>query len=156
MLLHRAKPVAEARPGRSALAPGRIDPALEERTGERFGVAAADRGRRPRLAHDLGRHALCDLRQATTVDHQRQDGVALDVDEPGADDVPCRVDDVARRLERNGAGRFDRSDPVAGHRHVAVLPGVAGAVDDAGVADEGVERGHWASGESIARTRGLW
>ncbi len=110
--------------------------------GEGRGDPPAEGRRRPDLAHDLGRHALGDLRQAAAVGHQRDDRVALDVDEAGAGDQPRRLDDLARPLGRQPPGRRDRDHPIPGERDIAPEPGVAGAVDHPRPADQHLDPRH--------------
>ena len=90
------------------------------------------------LAGDLGGDALEDLGREARVDQQRQLGLAQHVDEAGRDDLPARVDGLLAP-PRCRAGRSRRSAR-RGCR-VAGVPGRAGAVDDAAVADDEVERG---------------
>ena len=57
-----------------------------------IGVAAGDGGRGPGFAHDLCGDALCDFGEAAAVDHEGEDGVALNVDEAGAGDEAGGID----------------------------------------------------------------
>ena len=60
------------------------------------------------LPHDLGRHALPDLRVGEVVGEDAEVGVGMDVYEPRRDDQPRDVQGLARR--RVGE-RLDRHDP---------------------------------------------
>ena len=89
------------------------------------------------LAEDLGRDALADLALGVAVLEQQSVGMRVHVDEPGRDDQPAAS--MTRRARALGADAADRGDPVAADRHVAVEPGVAGAVDDPAAADQDIE-----------------
>ena len=111
----------------------RVKPAahvLPRRVGHRRVAPAA-------VAHDLGRHALADRALGGGVREQREVAVAVRVDEPGADDLPRRVDDP------RGGGRAvepaDLRDPAVLDRDVAEERRAPGAVGDPAAADQDVE-----------------
>ena len=90
------------------------------------------------LAQDLGRDALADLALGIAVFEQRHVGMRVHVDESGATIEPARVDDPPRGTSAPETAH--RGDPVAADRHVALEPGIAGAVDDLAAADHDVIR----------------
>ncbi len=137
---HRPQPVAEPLPAASTLDPVRDEAAhgggdLAEGI---LDLAAGRRGR-PAFAHDLGRDALRHLREAARVVHQREDAVAEDVDEAGADDHAGGIHHLAGRIGRQTSGRRDRGDAVAGEGDIAVEPGIARPIHDARPANQHVD-----------------
>ena len=94
----------------------------------------------PAFAHDLGRDTLRDLADDPAIaSEQGLAGVALDVDESGADDQPLGIDPLLRRRVFQYSRRRDPRDPAVFECDVAVEPGVAGAVDHPAAEDHDVE-----------------
>ena len=104
----------------------------------------------PAVADDLGGHALEDLRVRFRLAGQREVPVRVHVDEPRRDDHPSGVEHLVRR------GRVVQpGDGVVFDREVTAAGGSAGAVEDAGVADEeahgrGSEREDPSTAEGLA------
>ena len=97
--LHRPQPGIEAVRARELMAAfGSVGLVRLERSDR----AVIGRGVRPALAHDLGGDALSDLADHPAV--AGQEGLArmaLDINEPRADDQPLRVDSLFRRSPRS-------------------------------------------------------
>jgi hypothetical protein len=117
----------------SHAAPGELEAAGE--VGVHAFVAPADQGSggRTALADDFGGHALADLALGARMLKDADVGVGMDVDEARSERLPLSVDHA---LCRRAAELADRLDAVSGHRDLAVRPGVAAAVMDAGVLDQ--------------------
>ena len=116
---------------------------------DQLATGLGDRGEaRPAVAGELRRHPLGEVADQRPVQEQARVGVAVRVDEAGADDPAGDLDDArhAPRVERRQVADLD--DPVAAHEHVGDATGRAGAVDDGAAAEEQVEavprldRGH--------------
>ena len=88
------------------------------------------------LAHDLGRHALVHLALGTAVDHQREVGMRVQVDETGCH---RQAGDV-QALPRDGRAQVAKGrHPAIAHAHILLQGGVALAVEDRAAAEDGVE-----------------
>ena len=94
-------------------------------------------------ADDLGRDALADLGFMTRLGQDRQPAVAVEVDEPGGDDEPGRVDPATDRQggESLRGVRRAAEDPerIAGDGHGAGEPGGPGPIDERAARDEDVD-----------------
>ena len=99
----------------------RID--VEHLVGDRGGRHAAE-------ADDHRRHALPDGALGERIDDEGAVGVAVLLDEPGANEHAGGVDDPRRLASSEMA---DGDDPVADHGDVRPVPGAPGAVEDAAV-----------------------
>jgi hypothetical protein len=72
------------------------------------------------------------------ISQEREIAVDVGVDEPGADDLARRVDDLPRGCRPNSP---DRRHTIAGDADIGVKPGQPGPIDDAAVADQYVKHG---------------
>ncbi len=96
------------------------------------------RRRRAALTGEIRRDALPELALgARRVGHEHEAGLAHHIDEARRDDPVPRVDHASRGP---AAEVPNLGDPVAPDPDVGAKPGVSGAVDDARVRDEHVER----------------
>src|SRR6185503_7671124 len=101
------------------------------------GVGVADReAAEAAVADDLRRHALVDRAHRAGIDEQRVVGVAVQVDESGADREPGGVD----LLGVDPVHVPDDGDAPVVHEHVACTAGCAGAVVDRAAADRDPHR----------------
>ena len=104
-------------------------------------LASRERGEAVAVdADELGRHALADLGLVAAVGQDHQAAVAVEVDEPGRDDLPGRVDRPAdvrrrRRLRCRGAG--------SGRRSTATVPGRPGAPVPSTMVPPTISRSAW-------------
>ena len=99
-------------------------------------------------ADDLGGDALPHLRLVQRVGEDHQAGVAVEVDEPGADDEPCRVDAAVGRDVLLGLAEDEAEPPVPDADRGREAVGSA-AVDDRPVLDDQVERFAHAGGDQL-------
>ena len=107
-----------------------------------------DRGVRQAVhADDLRRHALGDLRLVERVREEHQPGMAVQVDEPGRDDLAARVEAPLRSpdrvLDRRRVAiqdeRCARPGPATRHADGGLVARSAGPVDDGPTGDQELE-----------------
>ena len=110
-----------------------LDERLEIRTARERRVAVAID------PDDLGRDPLADLRLVAGLGEDDQPAVAVQVDEPGGDDLAAGIDPAAgaRALTLRG---IDQANSVAIDPDRRRPPGRPGAVDDGPAFDDDVER----------------
>ena len=89
-------------------------------------------GRAAVRSRDEGGDALADV-IISRRDIEDRSCVAVNVDEPGRDDLAANVEHTTSPL---GDGLRDSNDCVASNRNIGLVPGIARSIDDPAVAEQ--------------------